>query len=296
MRNFIINIVYGYYFARLLYMLNPKWAVNMMYRRAFHKNVNWEKPKNLIEKYYWLLYNTDTSLWTKCADKYKVREFIEEKGCGETLVKLYGAWNNVDDIDFNALPDQFVLKSNNGCGTVLLVKDKATLDISKTKKILKKWLKYPFGYNGGQKHYFDIPPCIIAEELLQEKDVNVKTESLIDYKIWCLNGEPESVLVAYDRHGMHAAKALYDLDWNNISSKAFYVSSAEQDVPKPKNFDRMLEYARILSSGFPEVRVDFYNINGNIYFGEMTFTSGYGTFSEEYYNYLGSKINLDQYR
>lgn len=296
MRDFLINIVYGYYFARLLYTINPKWAVNMMYRRAFHKNVNWENPRNLIEKYYWLLYNTDTSLWTKCADKYKVREFIEEKGCAETLVELYGAWDNVDKIDFDALPSQFVFKSNNGCGTVMIVRDKSTLDWEKTKKTLKRWLKFPFGYAGGQKHYFSIRPCIIAEELLRENSDGVKTTSLIDYKIWCLNGEPESVLVAYDRHGMHAAKALYDLDWNNISSKAFNVSSAEQDVPKPKNFNKMLEYARILSSGFPEVRVDFYNINGNIYFGEMTFTSGYGTFTEEYYNYLGSKIDLDSYR
>lgn len=296
MRNYLVNVIYGYYFARLLYMINPKLAANLMYRRAFHKNINWDNPKNLIEKYYWLLFNTDISLWTKCADKYRVREYIAKLGCEKILVKLYGVWKNADDINFDNLPNKFVLKSNNGCGTVLIVKDKSTLDVYKTRRVLKKWLRYPYGYNGAQKHYFNIPPCIIAEELLEENLINIKSNSLIDYKIWCFNGRPECVLVAYNRKGMNAAKALYDLNWNNISSKAFNKTSAKQDVPKPQNFDKMIEYAILLSAGFPEVRVDFYNLNGKIYFGEMTFTSGYGTFTEEYYNYLGSHIDLDLYR
>ena len=302
MKNYLINVVYGYYFARLLYMINPKWAVNMMYRRAFHRNVNWENPKNLIEKYYWLLYNTDTSLWTKCADKYKVREFIEEKGCSEILVELYGAWTDVDEIDFDKLPNQFVLKSNNGCGTVLVVKDKTTLNIKKTKKMLKRWLKYPFGYNGGQKHYFSIPPCIIAEELLtQDKTLNkISPSSLVDYKVWCINGDPEAILMTFDRTKVSLKLKLYSPEWKDISHHivygGHYPNFNDIQIPKPECLESMLEIAKKLSAGFPEVRVDFYIVDNTPKFGELTFSTGFGYFTEEYYNYLGSKIDLDSYR
>ena len=299
---FILSVYkeYLYYRNKLLCKINPKLAANIVYKKAFGKSINWENPQNLIEKILWMEQYTDTSLWTKCADKYRVREFVKERGCEEALVKLYGMWENPDDIDFDALPDQFVLKANNGCGTVLLVKDKHTLNYNKTRKTLKKWLKRPFGYSSAQLHYLDIKRCIIAEELLamEKKHESFSPNSLVDYKIWCINGKTESILVTYDRTPKSLKMDLYTSKWermqNEITGGKHYQRNSGDLLPKPDCLAKMLEYASILSKDFPQVRVDFYIANGKIYIGELTLSSGYGYFSSEYYDYLGSKIDLSK--
>lgn len=289
---------YLYYRNKFLCKINPKHAANIVYKKAFGKSINWENPQNLIEKILWMEQYTDTSLWTKCADKYRVREFVKERGCEEALVKLYGMWENPDDIDFDALPDQFVLKANNGCGTVLLVKDKHTLNYNKTRKTLKKWLKRPFGYSSAQLHYLDIKRCIIAEELLVDSANNGM--ALNDYKIWCFNGKVESILVVHDRKGVNGKDyklSFFDKEWNNISEKALSGKNKHfwgGKIEKPATLDKMIETAEKLSTGIPEVRVDFYTLNDKVYFGELTFSTGYGTYSEEYYKYLGSKVDLSK--
>ncbi len=289
---------YLYFRNKFLCKINPKFAANIVYKKAFGKPINWENPQNLIEKILWMEQYTDTSLWTKCADKYRVREFVKERGCEETLVKLYGVWDNPDDIDFDALPDQFVLKANNGCGTVMLVKDKRTLNYSKTKKTLKKWLKRPFGYSSAQLHYLDIKRCIIAEELLIDSANNGM--ALNDYKIWCFNGKVESILVVHDRKGVNGKDyklSFFDKEWNNISEKALSGKNKHfwgGKIEKPATLEKMIETAQKLSTGIPEVRVDFYTLNDKVYFGELTFSTGYGTYSEEYYKYLGSKVDLSK--
>lgn len=295
MKKYLKNIIYGYYYFRIIYAISPKWGANIIFKRFFNRNINWKNPKNLQEKTYWLLYNTPTKLWTDCADKYKVREYLKSRNCSDILVDLYGHWKNPNDIDFSSLPDKFVLKANNGCGSIIVVKDKSQLDKEDVRKQLKQWMKYPFGYNGSQKHYLEIEPCIIAEEYLEEQDVyaELSPASLVDYKIWCFNGIPECILVVFNRTKTNAEQAVYDINWNNISSKVFKASYYKPDLPKPKNLDKMLEYASVLSKNIPEVRIDLYNINGNIYFGEMTFTAGYGDLTDEYYDYLGSKVNIN---
>lgn len=274
---------------------NIKAIPNKIFKKVFGRDINWDTPTNLIEKIYWLQLYTDTSLWTKCSDKYLVREYVKEKGCGDILNTLYGKWDNANDIDWNSLPDSFVLKTNNSCGKVILVKDKQQLDIPKTIKKLNNWLNIKYGYQDAQFHYTKIRPCIIAEKLFENKDDTEK--SLVDYKIWCLNGVPECVLVVYDRTKNNYSLSLYDLDWNNISDKGFNINNHHYsgvDIPSPKSFDKMVEYAKKLSSGIPQVRVDFYDIDGKAVFGEMTFTTGYGYFSKDYYDYLGSKIDLSK--
>lgn len=283
---------------KLIAYIYPKYLANKTYKSIFHKDINWEKPKNLIEKIYWLQLNTDTSLWTLCADKYRVREFVSERGCGETLNKLYGKWDNANDIDFDSLPQSFVLKINNSCGQIIIVKNKEELDYGDTRRKLNLWLKSDYGYDGAQLHYTRIKPCIIAEELL----INDKKDnsSLIDYKIWCFDGIPECILVASQRtwndNGIDKySLSMYDTDWNNISSKALNNSGKHfdgADIERPKSLESMLEYAKILSAGFPEVRVDFYEIKDKPVFGELTFTTGYGSYKEEFYEYLGSKVTL----
>ena len=279
-------------FIRAYVQLNPYYYANKTYQQVFGKKLNIKNPKNLIEKIYWFQFNTNTKLWTLCADKFRVRSYVEQKGLGCYLNKLYGMWESVDDIDFHELPKSFVLKANNSCGQVLIVKNKSNLQIEESRKLMKSWLSSKYGYEGAQLHYTKIRQCIIAEELL-DSGVN---QSLIDYKIWCFNGKPECILVCYDRENAGTYKlSMYDTKWNNISHRALNSASPHfdgQDIPCPKNFEEMLSIATKLSKDFPEVRVDLYNIDGRIVFGELTFTSGYGSYTRDFYNYLGSLIEL----
>lgn len=280
---------------KVAYLIKPRLSADLMYYRAFGKRLNLDNPKTLIEKITWLQFNTDTSLWTLCADKYRVREYVKSKGLGHILTELYGVWENIDDIDFSILPNKYVLKANNGCGTVMPIHNNNDIDDKAIKKTLKKWIRRPYGYLAAQFHYLPIKRCVIAEQLLEESDYYklLSPHSLVDYKIWCFNGEPECVMVIFDRSPGYTKQAVYDLEWNNISSYV-YASSCyyEHTLPKPVNFDEMLRYARILSKDFIQVRVDFYNIDGKIYFGELTLSAGYGDMKEEYYAYLGSRFEL----
>lgn len=298
LRNLYVDYLYNKY--KRLYERDPKLAADAVFYKAFGRHINWENPQDLNEKIQWLLQNTNTSLWTKCADKYRVREYVKEKGCGEYLVKLYGIWDNPEDIDFSELPNQFVLKANNGCGTVMVVKDKTKLNEKRIKRLLAKWISRPFGYLAGELHYLPIPRCIIAEEILEEtgKQKELSPTSLIDYKIWCINGNPECILVIFGRANKSYYRQVYDLEWNKMNNVMTMESNGhfdfkEVDIPKPECLEEMLDIARKLSEPFPEVRVDLYVIENHPYFGELTFTAGMGSFTQEYYKYLGDKIDLN---
>jgi hypothetical protein len=233
-----------------------------------------------------------------CADKYRVRDYVEECGFKEALPELYGKWDNAKDIDWDKLPNSFVLKTNNGCGTNIIVKDRLELNIKPTIKKLNNWLSASYGYNNSQMHYIKIKPCIIAEELLlpSRDDKIISPDSLIDYKIWCFEGVPESILVVHNRENSNYLLSFYDLKWNNITEGKIVSNKHKSynDIPKPKSLDKMIEMAKILSKNLPQVRIDFYDIDGKPYFGEMTFTTGYGNYTKEYYDYLGSKIDLNK--
>lgn len=275
---------------------DPKAEANRVYRARFGKDIDWDNPIDLIEKTYWLQYNTDTSLWTLCADKYSVRKYVEDHGLGDMLPKLYGKWDAAEDVDFDSLPQSFVLKANNGSGTVLIVKDKNSLNIHRVRKLMKEWLKYKYGYNSADLFYTKIPPCIIAEEFHKTQPIPYSC-SLIDYKIWCFNGEPECVWVAYDRkNGQPVKMALYDLNWHpmpeHLLTTDHYVYDPTIIIEKPACLDDMLAACRILTAPFKEVRADFYDINGKAFFGELTFSAGYGFYKDDYYKYLGSLIKI----
>ena len=287
---------------KVAYKIKPRYASDIMYYLSFHKRQNLDNPTNLIEKINWLQTNADTTLWTQCADKYRMREYVESYGLGTYLPKLYGHWEKPEEVDFKDLPNEFVLKSNNGCGTVKIVHDKSLLDIPATIKMMKKWLKEPYGYTGGQTHYLRIKPCIIAEELLiqDDKEKEFSPTSLVDYKMWCINGEPESIWVAYNRHNaLMVDMALYDTSWTPIPQ---YLKNTNLEtyqpgvvIPKPTCLDEMMDIARTLAKPFPQLRLDFYVIGGKPYIGELTFTSGYGFYTEEYYEYLGKKMDISKY-
>lgn len=285
---------------RIIVSINPKWEINRCYSKAFNgKKPDLKNPMNLIEKIYWMELHCDTSLWTKCADKYRMREYVEECGYGDYLPKLYAKWDKADEIDFTDLPNEFVLKANDGCGTVYIVKDKSKEDINKVRKMVKQWMRLPhFGYMNAQLHYLPIKSCIIAEELLhQPKELNeLSPNSMVDFKLWSFAGEVESVLITYDRKKDSLSIDLYDKDWNdirhNIPMECHYNVNRGATIPKPACLEKMIEIAQKLSKPFPEVRVDFYIIDNKPIIGELTFSTGYGYFTEEYYDYLGNKTDI----
>lgn len=293
---------YLYYKYKRIYEKDPKKAADAMYYKIYGQHMNLDNPENLIEKITWLSLNTDTSLWTLCADKYRMRSYVESKGLGQYLPECYGFWENPDDIDFSKLPNQFVLKANNGCATVMIVREKSKLNEAKVKKQMKGWLKRKFGYMGAQKHYLTIKPGILAEELLtQSKELDkFSPSSMVDFKIWCFNGEPETILVTYDRtEGSHKV-SLYSLSWepmpDNLNSRYCNMQKNTPPLPRPKHLDKMIEIAKELSKEFKEIRVDFYDTDEKAILGEMTFTAGYGSLNKEYYKFLGSKIDINSFK
>lgn len=291
---------YLYYKYKILYERDPRLAAIGLYKKIYGKNstFNIDEPQTLIEKITWLELNVDTSLWTLCADKYRVRDYVAKCDLEKYLPKLYGNWDNPDDIDFAKLPNNFVLKANNGCGTVKVIHDKERIDGKKIKKELRQWLKRPFGYMGAQKHYLTIKPCIIAEELLPNTGVQKEfsPNSLVDYKIWCFKGKPESILVVYDRTSSQYSLDLYSTEWERMPEKlnmnGHFEFRKDLVIPKPECLDEMLKIASKLSEPFSEVRVDFYVVNDKPIIGELTFSAGYGNLTDEYYNYLGNKCDI----
>lgn len=237
-------------------------------RRLFKKDY----PKDINEKIRYLEFYTDTTKWTELADKYRVRKYVEERIGAEYLVPLIGKWKKADDIDFNILPNQFILKLNNGSGDSIIVHDKSLLDLKSVIEKLNYNLYHTTMFNGAERHYLGIPPCIIAEKLLPSDG------PIVDYKIWCFNGVPNHFLICTNRNESthHANLNYYDLNWVRHSEKIAEEYRNDDEVEKPKNIEEMLRCAKALSKGFPQVRVDLYNIRGKIYFGELTFTSAFG--------------------
>ncbi len=274
---FRILIVLGctYDNRSLKYLANI--LANRRFRRAFGRNLDLDNPQGYNEIINYEKLRTDTSAWVTLADTYAVREFVKSRGLEHILVKLYGVWDRARDVYFEKLPDSFVLKSNNGCATVILVKDKSLLAIRKTKRRLATWLRLKFGYRAIEPHYFKIKPRIIAEELLQDENDPAQQISLIDYKWFCFNGHVSYVETTANRGG-GTNKCIYDTNW---VSYPHYINSSRItpiEVARPKCLNKMIEACEILSKGFSQVRVDLYEVKGKIYFGEMTFSTagGYG--------------------
>lgn len=243
-------------------------------KRHLGKITDFSNPRDLNEKIQWLMFYSDTSQWPLLADKYRVREYVRERIGGEYLVPLLGKWDKAADIDFDSLPDQFVIKPNNGSYDAVIVLDKSNSDVEKIRAKMEASLKHPVGYETGEIHYLSIPPCIVAEKLLECGT----SGGLIDYKVWCFDGKPYCFFVCANRDNVHHTVDYnyYDLEWNRYKENISEPYRNDFDCPRPDNLDKMIELAAKLAYGLPQARVDFYNINGHIYFGEMTLTSNFG--------------------
>jgi hypothetical protein len=232
-------------------------------------------------------------MWTRCADKYRVREYVKECGCSEILVPLYGVWENAADIDFDKLPEKFVLKPNHGCGEVVVVKDKSQMNREAVITQLQNSMKHKFGYELAEWHYLSIPPVVLCEQLLEVPNDG----DLVDYKIYCLDGKAYYVMSCSEREiATHRTYFnLFDRQWNRLDNYMSDQYRNDKFVPKPIHLEEMFAYAEKLAKPFPEVRVDFYEVNGHIYFGELTFTSRAGVmdyFTEECLLDMGEKVTL----
>lgn len=253
--------------CNLLTHIAPVIATKYIYKYNTGKKLNLRNPQTFNEKLQWLKLYGNQKLIIQCADKYKVREYVESKGCAEILNILYGVYDSVEQIDFSALPISFVLKTTNGCGTNIICKDKNELDIKTVRQKLNYWMTHKYGWETAEIHYLRIKPKIICEKIIETPDGSLPN----DFKFFCFNGEPKFFYYGYDRE--NGFKKLHcDLEWNVIDITKEKATILPDEIMKPSCFDEMLRYAQILSQGIPFVRVDFYDNNGKVVFGEMTFT------------------------
>lgn len=268
-----------------------KLILQIRYYKRTHHFLNLKNPKTFFEKIIWMSLYSDTSLWSRLADKYEVREYIKSNTKHQILNELYHVYNNVEDINIKELPTRFVLKTTNGCATNLLVKDRNKLTEVEIKKQLRKWLRFPYDILTGQLFYGNIKPRIIAEKFLfQEKNPE---SPLIDYKFYCFNGEPKICNVLSNRtfNTHQIDRMICDMNWNMIENAI--EEGKINYIEKPKSYDDMIEICKDLSKGLPFVRIDLYEINEEPVFGEMTFTPGFVKYSKKFLNELGDMIHIN---
>lgn len=278
---------------KIYYFISPTLLTKKLYKQNFKRNLDLKNPKTFNEKIMWLKLNyyKDDAKIKQCIDKYNVRNYILEKNLSDILNELYGVYNDPDDINFDMLPDRFVLKCNNGSGFNLIVKNKNELDIENTKQIMKKWLKSNYEIKYAEIQYKGIKKLIICEKYLED--------DITDYKFFCFHGKPKFLYVS---SGLGEKKCVkmqyYDLNLNSLNVKREgYISDTNPKLKKPKNFSKMIEIATRLSEDFPFVRVDLYNIDGKVYFSELTFvpTGGLMKIEPEKYDYIwGTYLNLNK--
>lgn len=246
----------------------------------FHRKINLKTPITLADKVSWLSLNEYSSLESQCTDKWEVRKYVQEKGLENILVPLVGGpWDQVDAVSFEELPSSFMLKATHGCKMGYPVEDKSKLNISDCREKMQSWLDVTYGTYSMELHYLQIPHRLYAEELLQNG------EELIDYKFHCLNGKPQFILVCSNRkldekNRMSVTLDLFDINWKPIFEVIPFKSEVpgKGDVLKPRLLDEMLDIAKKLSEDFKFCRVDLYEYQGKVMFGELTFTPACGAF------------------
>lgn len=287
-------------FCEWLGVHHPKTLMRMRYYATFHRRLDLDNPRTLNEKILFLSLRTDTSLWTDCSDKYKVREYVEKCGLGNILVKLYGVWDRPSDIEFDKLPEKYVLKGTHSCDDLIFVDGTKPLNKEEVVDFFEQDLKTKYGAIEAGLHYLRIKPRIIAEEILENDQESSKYSStLIDYKVWCFNGKSNFIWTVSNREGNHKESMVYDLDWNPCPDCQVYENGYVKGtpLPRPETLKEMISAAEKLAEPFPEVRVDFYSIGKKLYFGELTFTSHGGlmqNYTDEFQRKIGDLIDLSK--
>ncbi len=257
-------------YRNILKIMPTKIALNIDSLRGYHKLINFKNPKYFGEKIQWLKLNGNLERYTNYADKYKVREFVTKKIGEEYLIPLIGVYGSTDKIGYEKLPKKCVLKLNTGSGYNMIITDKESTNIKRTNKIINKWLKEDYYKIKKEPQYKNIEKKILCEKYIADKEGKLQ-----DYKFYCFEGKIEFVEVDFDRFEDHRMN-FYDLNWNLLNIRKGNYKNYPKEFSKPKNFNKMIEIAEKLSEDFQFVRVDLYNVDGTIYFGELTFTPAGG--------------------
>ena len=270
-------------------LFSDKLFLKIIFRHVTGAKLNLCKPRTFNEKLQWLkLYNRMPE-YCQMVDKYEVKKYVSNIIGEAFVIPTLAVYNSVEEIDFKVLPEQFVLKCTHDSGGVVICKDKSKLNNEALVK-LQKGLHNNFYYKNREWPYKNVKPRIIAERYMEDES----GLELKDYKFFCFNGKPKVIQVDYDRFVGHK-RNLYDIEWHRLPFTLGFPTDWEREFEKPHNFDVMLDIAAKLSSGYPHIRVDLYNIRGQIYFGELTFFHGSGLekFTPEEWNQtLGSWIEL----
>lgn len=283
----------GIYFMVLTARLWPaELYIKIFYYLHLKKWPDLKTPHTFSEKLNWLKLHDRNPLYTKLTDKYAVKDYVSKKIGVDKVVPLLGVWNSFDEIDFDHLPERFVLKCTHDSGGFMICKDKSTFSKVKARSFFNRKLRKNYYWNKREWPYKDIQPRIIAEKYLEDGN----GDALTDYKFFCFNGEPKMMYISKDVSA-DPRTDFFDMDWNYLPFK-FKDPHAEVRPSMPDKFEEMKEIARTLSKGIPHVRVDMYLINNHIFFGEMTFFHLSGFFSvtpDEWDDIIGGWLDLKKY-
>lgn len=286
------NLFLYYLDKKRIITIEDKKYLEILYKKVMNKKLDLNNPKTFNEKLQWLKLYDRNPKYNKMVDKFEVKKYVSDIIGQEYIIPTLGVYDRVEDINFEELPDKFVIKCTHDSGSVMICKNKKEFDINNCKKALTKELKINYFYQNREWPYKDIKPRVLAEKYMQNK----KDQSLKDYKFYCFNGEPKYLYVSEGLEDHSTAKiSFFDM---NFEFAGFYrddFRKFDKKPEKPINFEKMKEIAKKLSQEIPFLRVDLYEIEGKIYFSELTFTpcAGFMPFNpEEFDGKLGNLLEL----
>lgn len=282
---------------RALCFVPDKTMLKLQYRIHMGEKLDLKKPQRFTEKMQWYKIHYRNPDMIKCVDKYEVRDYIKGLGMDEILNDCYGVYENADEVDFSALPESFVIKDTLGSGgnSVIIIDNKADMDENAVRNSMREWTKVPLVRDGGREwpYYSGKTHRILIEKLIESNEPN----SLIDYKFFCFDGKVEFAYVMGNRDiGSSVSVSVVDRDFNILPVLRVGDSQLE-DIQKPEKFDEMISIAEDISKNFPHVRVDLYDVDGKVVFGELTFfnASGYMKYNPDSFDFeIGKKFVLPQ--
>lgn len=276
--------------AGLFNIVGDRTFVTVKYRLKMGRQMNVRNPRTYTEKINWLKLYDHEPIYTKLVDKWDVVTFVEERIGSSYIIPKIGVWDSIDKIKINELPSQFVLKCTNDSGGIVICREKKNFDIEQHREVIEKSLKTNYYWHDREWPYKNVKPRILAEQYIEDGE----GKGLPDYKFFCFDGQPKFMFVATGRSAGNTCFDFFDMEYNWIPVKQHY-PNAPIRPEKPVGFEEMKRLATILSEGFKHVRVDFFQANGKVYFGELTFChfGGYEKFEPDIYDYkFGEYLDL----
>ncbi len=277
-----------------LYKSMPdKEVLNNLYYYKFKQNIDWSYPKTFNEKMQWLKLYDRNPIYSTMVDKYEVKNYVASIIGEEYIIPTIGVYDSFNEIDFKKMPNKFVIKCTHDSGGLVICHDKSKFNKRKAKKKIEKSLKTNYYYKSREWPYKNVKPRIIVEKYIEDKHI----KELRDYKFFCFNGKPKIMYISDNSHRDNQHCCFFDINYNKLNIKRKDYKEFEQNIEKPHNFNKMIEFSKKLSKNIPHVRVDWYEINNKLYFGELTFytCSGFIPFETEEWNYkMGEMLELPE--